>query len=195
MSKDLIRVTLRSIFLMLCIYGLTPLSEHPRQKNFPHAFTSHGYVFLTNISVGYAIMSSCLGIVYRISKWPFSLFNLSLATSSSISMFVSFFFWLFFFYDRKLLENPKQLANNCATPLFTNICTHLAPFLLTLVEQWDIRLKRSKAHIFFLLVFDILYFCVIILCKNITGKYPYPFMRHLNMPLLILFFMGMATLK
>lgn len=192
-SVDRSVVLIRLYLLICCIYGASPLSTNKKQIPYRAPFISHRYLFFTNLSLWFTIFTSFVALFHRHVLNIYSFVNFAVTSSSIFNSIICSTFWPLYFIKRELIIGRSFIKNNCETYLLTELCIHLVPFILSVFEQYDIPLRKSKSVVVALILFAPSYLILLSYSKYHLGKFPYSFMNHISYGFVVLFLFGMCV--
>lgn len=114
----------------------------------------------------------------------------------SFNMILMLIFWPLYFIKPSLVKGKKSLLPEYLTPIFTELCEHLVPFLYSFMQLTYLKFYMNKEKISKILIRTIIYvfaiyiYITFITCKLVEDKYPYGFMNNMSWYLVILFVFG-----
>ena len=114
----------------------------------------------------------------------------------SFNMILMLIFWPLYFIKPLLVKGKKSLMPEHLTPIFTELCEHLVPFLYSFLQLTYLKFCVNKEKISKILIRTIIYvfaiyiYITFIVCKAVEDKYPYGFMNNMSWYLVVLFVFG-----
>lgn len=153
------------------------------------------FIYLTSLSLYLTITSAILGYLTRILGYLTNLKSVKmlalvyrelLALSFSLEGIVTMMFWTLYSINPGFVRSKKLHSQGIRISLLTELSQHLFPLLLLLVCQAQTVIKKTRRCLYFLFAFGTGYFLNIWFFSTINGRWPYPFMNKISMPLRIL---------
>lgn len=171
------RLGVKILLFSICCYVITPYSDNPKQKEHEHSYSDLGFLYFTNQSLYFTVLTVAIGFIYNFNSKLFELYNTLLPISLTFEIVVTGLFWGLYFIDKKLIVNANFLKPGYETPILTELGLHLFPLILLILDQIDVELRRTKLQSLFMTCYLILWSGLIIILGNIREKYMYPFMN------------------
>ncbi|KAH9411754.1 hypothetical protein HK407_03g05040 [Ordospora pajunii] len=175
--KELIRMLL----LAACAYGSLDRALPEGFRNIVYATPGARFIYLTNISLYLTIASVVLGYAIRALKTTSAhiclLYKDMLAVSFSIEGVVTSMFWTLCAINPMLLRSKALLSKERSISLTTDICQHLLPFVLLLVEQTGTVLVKRRGCMYAIFALGTIYLAGIWLYSAVYGVWAYPIFR------------------
>lgn len=189
--------TAKALLFFVCLYSATPYSKNPRQEEHQFAYSNLKFLFMTNQGLYITLCVVAIGFIYRITGRFSRIYNTLLPVATVIETLITSAFWILYFSNKKAIINKKFLEPGYETPLLTELGVHLFPFILLLLDQYNLYIVSSfRQHL--MIGWHFLTWFSIVMNVQYTLKKPiYPFMKYTFNPFIAVGFLigGLVLLE
>ena len=182
--------SVKIVLLCLCIFACTDFSVNPKQKEIKRPYDDMEYLFFTNISLYATVLTSVVGIVYRLTDRLKRLFEVLLSLSPVCNSVTTVVFWGLYFTKRSHIKAEEHLVPGYETWLITELSLHLFPVVLSYLEQIDVELVFSKIYYLVFVGIIIVWGTAVHIAKEYKGVFLYGFLNKYNIFERLLFFLS-----
>lgn len=188
------KISVKMLLLSLIIYSQTPYSVNPKQKEVDHPYQGVNYIYFTNISCFFTAVTTLIGFTLFYKDTLISTYNFLLSSVIGMNIITTITFWGLYFIKKNLIVKSAFLKKGYGTYLLTELSLHFFPLLLSVIEQTDIMLVKSKYHSVVFLIFLILYYTFVTFEAHSRDRvYLYPFLTKMSEVGRIVFFLGITS--
>ncbi|KAK1349138.1 FAR-17a/AIG1-like protein [Hamiltosporidium tvaerminnensis] len=175
--------------LFLCFYGVSERTMPLEMASALRMSFGGRQQFLTIIGLNATILTLIFGLVIRyarldkngnIFKYVSSFHTFLLSLIIPVEMTITILFWVLYLKDPTLLISKEFYERNIKIRLFSNLCMHLFPFILLIIEIIDTNIKRSNIHLIAIIIFSITYYFWVSFIASMNKRWPYPLLDGLN---------------
>ncbi|ELA42210.1 uncharacterized protein VICG_00853 [Vittaforma corneae ATCC 50505] len=91
-KKRMIFMT-KVILFIICCYAVTPYSNNPKQREYKHTYSDLKFLYFTNQSLYFTVLTVAVGFIYRLKPRLFKLYNTLLPVALTFEIVVTGVFW------------------------------------------------------------------------------------------------------
>lgn len=180
-------IFVKLIGIFLCIYGSTDISYPPEYKEFLDKNIFYRFQYLTILGLYMTLLTISLLLIdqlvfkltNRYSQKLKSISNFLIVVVLPIEIIITVVFWSLYLYDPSTIINEILLSTSGIT-LFQNVCMHVIPLVLLILEIYYIDIQRDNLHVILLCVFSAIYYLFLRYIAKKVKRWPYPFLDDKN---------------
>ncbi|KAF7682642.1 hypothetical protein TCON_2134 [Astathelohania contejeani] len=183
--------TAKAIGLFLCMYAGSEWSMPKEMIKALEEAKIGRLQFLTIIGLYFTILTLFQGLIInilykntrtqsRINRALNNIYSFSMSIVLPLEMIITVFFWILNFINPKLLFHEDMYKRNIHVSAFTNLCLHLFPLILLLLNLLEIDINRCYLHKIVLIKCSLIYYIWIFFVARENKRWPYAFMDKLT---------------
>lgn len=177
------RFIIRIIGIFLCIYGHNNVSYPPESIKHHNVSLMCRCQYLTIIGLYLTLVTLSLLVLNQIAelfirremKTMRTAIKFLVSIVLPIETVVTLTFWVLYLYDPKVILNEILIKTN-SIRMSHNLCLHLIPILLLVIEAMFLNLKRQNLHVIVLCFFSLAYYVFLRNVALTEKRWPYPFL-------------------
>lgn len=176
-------IIIKLIGIYLCIYGSSSTNYSEEYRQLLNSYTAYRFQFLTIIGLYLTLFTLTIILLHQTIALIFkrdlqlirSFSTFLLALILPIELLITLTFWTLYLYDPSVIISEIVLKTT-GIGLFQNLCMHLIPVILLIIEVLSFRLERRNSHVVVLCVFGAAYYLFARSIAVRENKWAYPFL-------------------
>lgn len=181
-------IIIKIALLIISLNTFEPISNLFKPGKFRKKYSTHEFLFFSNIGTIYSAFAVFLGFLKQIYPQITPIYQFVLPTALTLEMVVFLIFWTLFILKRDLVIRTN--LNSGIWPYIYESQKHLCPLIMLFIEKGSQVLAKSNYQRIFLLLFAIAYFLILEWLIIYERSYVYPFLENMNLKFRALLFSG-----
>lgn len=181
-------IIIKIALLIISLNTFEPISNLFKPEKFRKKYSTHEFLFFSNIGTIYSAFAVFLGFLKQIYPQITPIYQFVLPTALTLEMVVFLIFWTLFILKRDLVIRTN--LNSGIWPYIYESQKHLCPLIMLFIEKGSQVLAKSNYQRIFLLLFAIAYFLIVEWLIIYDRSYIYPFLENMNLKFRALLFSG-----